>query len=41
VVAQFRDVEWMRIENGIIAAGKEGRIIGGIPLEKSRSGDSR
>ena len=37
----FGDVEWMRIENDIIAAGREGRIIGGIPLEKSRSGDSR
>jgi|SRR6516225_2144651 hypothetical protein len=36
-----REVEWARIENDIIAAGREGRIIGGIPLEKSRSGDSR
>src|SRR5215831_16394315 len=36
-----REAEWARIENDIIAAGREGRIIGGIPLEKSRSGDSR
>ena len=36
-----REIEWMRIEHDIIAAGREGRIVGGIPLEKSRSGDSR
>jgi len=36
-----REIEWARIENDIVAAGREGRVIGGISLEKSRSGDSR
>jgi hypothetical protein len=30
-----REVEWARIENDIIAAGREGRVVGGIPLDKS------
>jgi len=37
----FGDVEWMRIENDIIAAGREGRIVGGVPLDRSGSGSGR
>jgi hypothetical protein len=33
-----REVEWARLENDIIRAGREGRIIGAVPLDKSRSG---
>jgi hypothetical protein len=36
-----REIEWARLENDIIRAGREGRIIGALPLDKSRSGDSR
>ena len=37
-----REIEWARLENDIIRAGREGRIIGGIPLEKkSRFDGSR
>jgi len=36
-----REIEWMRIEHDIIRAARENRIIGGIPLDRSRSGDSR
>ena len=36
-----RELEWARLENDIIRAGREGRIVGGVPLDKSRSGDSR
>src|SRR5262245_19261731 len=35
-----REIEWMRIENDIIA-GREGRIVGGVPLDRSRSGGGR
>jgi hypothetical protein len=36
-----REAEWARLENDIIRAGAEGRVIGGVPLDKSRSADSR
>ena len=36
-----REAEWARLEVDIHRAAKEGRIIGGVPLDKSRSGDSR
>ena len=29
-----REIEWMRIENDIIAAGREGRVIGSIPVKR-------
>jgi hypothetical protein len=36
-----REAEYEALQADIIRAGREGRIVGGIPLDKSRSGDSR
>jgi hypothetical protein len=36
-----REIEWARIENDIIRAGRENRIVGGIPLEKKSRFDGR
>ena len=33
---RINDADWMRWEHELIAAGREGRIVGGVPLEKSR-----
>jgi hypothetical protein len=30
-----REAEWARLEHDIIAAGREGRVIGGVPLDRS------
>jgi hypothetical protein len=32
---RINDADWMRWEHELIAAGREGRIVGGVPLEKS------
>jgi len=38
---RINDVDWMAWEMEMVAAGREGRIIGAVPLDRSRSGGGR